>query len=711
MGGREAYCEVRTLQEAGHPSEHLVVERGRAAQPRTGQQPTDFQDTAQRIAPHVGKIAYVQRVAHCVTPKPVGNDRDAIRAMFQGESPCEERPRQQHVIVIQRGEPGRVDLRSTESQRARDAGFASEHHANARVALECLYESHIPLIAVYDDEWYCADTLLGQDTLERSREQPGALLPRERRYDHRDCVARIHHIVPGDTVSFRGSILQLDARQPGFGKTLECDVCIIGSGPAGISVALELAECGARVIVLESGGSENEPQIQELNDGTTVGDSYAGLRATRHRALGGTVNLWNTGVDGGAGAKYVPLDPWDVEPRAGASLPGWPIDYATLERYYVRAQTLCGLGPFSYEAAEWESPGRSAWPLPGSSVLTSRIYQFGHGRLFTADYVNALSNRGNVRLCDHATVVCLTRGSHDRITQAQARVTTTGEPLQVMATFFVLAAGAIENARLLLLSAEHAGAAFASGHDWIGRCFMEHPRDTALSLVPRSQDLVRAAGFYDAHAARADLTVCGRLALRSQAAAAHRLPNLSITLLPAAPLAGPVGRSLRRIGLIRERRGYGWSHDPDPARFIDRFQLLINLEQRPRPENRVVLSRERDALGVPRAELHWNWSAAEQAEWERTRSLIAADIESAGLGKVERRTQLRPDPNAHHHAGTTRMANHPQWGVVDRDGRVYGTDNLYVTGASVFPTAGFANPTLTIVALAIRLAEHLRDRI
>jgi choline dehydrogenase-like flavoprotein len=503
--------------------------------------------------------------------------------------------------------------------------------------------------------------------------------------------------------------LKLDARSLASGKVLECDVCIIGAGPAGIGVALELAECGATVVVLESGGTDNDPQIQELNDGVTVGDSYAGLRATRNRAPGGTVHLWNTPVGGSAGAKYVPLDPWDLEPRADASLPGWPLDYATLERYYGRAQVRCGLGPFSYEAAEWESPGRSAWPLPSGSLLTSRIYQLGQARCFTADYVNALRTSSKVLLCDHATVVCLDKGSSDRITQAQARVTTTEAPLSVAATFFVLAAGAIENARLLLVSEDHAAATFAAGHRWVGQCFMEHPRDTALSLVPRSKDLIRGAGIYDAHTPRGGVTLCGRLAWTAQAAASLRLPNLSITLLPHTPPLGTIRRSLRRLGLVADRRGYGWSHDPDPSRFFDRFQLLINLEQRPRPENRIVLARERDALGVPRAELHWNWSDAEQADWERTRSLIAGEIESAGLGKVEHRGSGRPDPNAHHHAGTTRMANEPDWGVVDSDGRVHGTSNLYVTGASVFPTAGFANPTLTIVALAIRLGEHLRN--
>ena len=188
-------------------------------------------------------------------------------------------------------------------------------------------------------------------------------------------------------------------------------------------------------------------------------------------------------------------------------------------------------------------------------------------------------------------------------------------------------------------------------------------------------------------------------------------PNFSVTLLPQIPQPGIIRRSLRRFGLTRERRGYGWSQDPDPSKYFARFRLLINLEQRPRPENRVVLADERDALGVPRAQLHWTWSDTEQAEWERTRSLISAEIETAGLGAVGRTGSTRPDPNAHHHAGTTRMADHPDWGVVDRDGRVHGTDNLYTTGASVFPTAGFANPTLTIVALAVRLAEHLRKRL
>jgi len=274
----------------------------------------------------------------------------------------------------------------------------------------------------------------------------------------------------------------------------------------------------------------------------------------------------------------------------------------------------------------------------------------------------------------------------------------------------VLAAGAIENARLLLVSANTAGSRLVKAGNWAGRCFMEHPRDSALILSPWSPEFAREACFYDAHTGPGGVTTCGRLVLQPKAALATQRGNLSVTLLPDPPAPGIFFRLLHRAGMRRKRLGYGWSQLPDSDERLARFRLLINLEQRPRPENRVVLSRTRDIYGVPRAELHWRWSDVEQSQLDTARELIAAEIEAAGLGTIELRQPSRPDPNAHHHAGTTRMADDDRWGVVDNDGRVHGTENLYVAGASVFPTAGCANPTLTIVALAIRLAEHLRHR-
>jgi choline dehydrogenase-like flavoprotein len=290
-----------------------------------------------------------------------------------------------------------------------------------------------------------------------------------------------------------------------------------------------------------------------------------------------------------------------------------------------------------------------------------------------------------------------------------------GRAVRVRARFVVLACGAIENARLLLLS----GGMDAPGnrHGWVGRCFMEHPRDASMTLRPRSAQAFHDLAFFDAHTAADGTVVGGRFALSDAVLRRDGLPNASVTLLPrlrartgSASAARQVLERLRSLARRPATEGYGWSQIADPGEVFDGFRLILNVEQRPDPENRILPGASRDAFGLPRARLQWQWRAGEQAALERLRWMIADSLRDGGLGDVDVRTDSRPDPNAHHHAGTTRMHVDERQGVVDADGRVHGTDNLYVTGASIFPTAGFANPTLTLVALALRLADHLAGR-
>ena len=153
--------------------------------------------------------------------------------------------------------------------------------------------------------------------------------------------------------------------------------------------------------------------------------------------------------------------------------------------------------------------------------------------------------------------------------------------------------------------------------------------------------------------------------------------------------------------------GHGWSTRRSAARNYDGFVILLNVEQLPHPDNRVTLSGRRDSLGVPLPALHWEWRAEDHARLARVRELVARNL--AGVGAATIDADALPDPNAHHHAGTTRMHDDPKCGVTDRNGRVHALDNLYAAGASTFPTAGFANPTLTIVAMALSLARQLGD--
>jgi choline dehydrogenase-like flavoprotein len=497
---------------------------------------------------------------------------------------------------------------------------------------------------------------------------------------------------------------------------LEADICVIGAGPAGLTLARELIGLNATVLVLESGGLRAESQIQRLNEGAVIGDPYAGLHRTRHRQVGGTAHTWNTRVLGRPGAKYVPLDSVDFEERSHVPYSGWPFGREHLEPFYRRAQVVCGLGPFIYDGADWAT-ATGPRVLGFGDQLTTRVYQFGSAQPFAQTYVREVNQASRVRLCHHATVTRLiTSGAGRRVVEAEG-TSLSGGRFRVRASIFVLAAGAIENARLLLLSGEAGSPGPGNQHDWVGRCFMEHPRDSALTLIPRSPDLFREAAFYDMHEAGDGTMIGGRLAVPEEAVRAGQMPNVSITLLPRQRRRGLVGSISSHLRALlvegRWRRavaGYGWSDVPTGHQEFDGFHMLLNIEQRPNPENRVVLAQTRDALGIPGAEVRWRWRDEEQAELERLRKMLREWVEASGLGRVEGgEAGTRPDPNAHHHAGTTRIHVDPRLGVADADARVHGTENLYLTGASVFPTAGFANPTLTIVAIALRLADRLKE--
>ena len=550
----------------------------------------------------------------------------------------------------------------------------------------------------------------------------------------------------------------VDARHLEENARLAADLCIVGAGPAGLTIARELAGLRIDVLQLESGGLDSEVSAQDLDEGSLEGDAYAGLRSTRHRGVGGTVRLWNTPVRGEPGAKYVPLDDADFLARPGVPHSGWPFDRPGLLPFYERAQRICAIGPFDYDVGGEHESRRS--PEFAGGNLVARIYQLGRGHAFTGTNnatgsgrnprsnpdTNRAANPGtnlsivadadNVRLCHHTTVTAL-RTSGRRVTSLDA-VDSNGRPFRVEARATVLAGGAIENARLLLASPDSPWA----DNEWVGRCFMEHPRDYSMTLQPVSPDLARDFGFFDTHEIRSPQgaggkrlsahagpetasreqpavahddppIVAGRIALTSAAILDGPLPNASVTLLPrlrASPARGAIARvrdALRARAHSRATEGYGWSETPDPAALYDAFRLILNVEQWPHPENRITLGAGRDRSGLPRAVLHWRWRESDEHALERVRSLIANDIEDSGLGAIRRGTAPGIDPNAHHHAGTTRMHADPRYGVVDADGRVHGTDNLFVSGASLFPTAGFANPTLTIVALAIRLADRL----
>ncbi len=481
--------------------------------------------------------------------------------------------------------------------------------------------------------------------------------------------------------------MELDALTATDGTAHSADLCIVGAGPAGLALAHALTGAGLNIILIESGADGNGG-ARELDAGSTVGDPMADLRETRARSVGGTSVLWNTVRREVAGAKYVALDPIDFASRSELPWSGWPITRESLDPWYRQARSLLGLEPLDPGDVTWSDRRHALLPFR-SDGLTSTVYQWGPAETFRRRIPGVLRADPRVRLIRNATVTQLVSEGGGRITEVRWAALS-GARGTVGANRFVLAAGTIENARLLLASL----APRATPEGWLGRGLMEHPIDRSLRLVSHHPALSPRPGFYAPFGTGRRANLIGRIGCSDGLLREDRLWNASLRLFPI-----PEPR-LRRIA----KRLASWVGGAP----VTGYRVLLDLEQAPHRENRITLSDQRDPLGVPQVVVHWRWRAADEANRQRVIAAVVREFSLSRAGQIEVVPGLPVDPDVHHHAGTTRMHEDPGEGVVNADLRVHGLDNLFVAGASVFPTAGVANPTLTIVALTLRLAEHLR---
>ncbi len=487
----------------------------------------------------------------------------------------------------------------------------------------------------------------------------------------------------------------IDARSVRRDSTLSADVCIVGAGPAGISIALELLASDLRVLLLESGGLGFDAASQELAQGELSGRDYYPLVATRRRGFGGSSALW-------AGQCIVP-DPSDFEARDWLPESGWPFPRSEIEPFYPRAAELCQLDELAAEPRPDEAP----LPLGGDRVH-SRVIQFSPPTRFGPVYAPRIRRASRLRALLFANATRLEPDADLRRVERVQVACLDGNRFGVRARTVVLAAGGIENARLLLASRDRIQRGLGNPHDWVGRTFMEHVLVWSGVLLPSTPR--QPFAFYDRRGRRR-----GYLAVREELRQREGLLNAGMTPLPLSaptlhrpareapdPLRSDLAQALP--GLDRGLPGPAAS-----ARVLWSF-----LEQAPVRGSRIALADSRDALGEPRAHLHWTLGGLERPSLQRSHEILAHELGRAAAGRLRlvvgeaRDEGWRIARGGHHHMGTTRMSSDPRRGVVDADARVHGLANLFVAGSSVFPTSGCANPTLTLVALAVRLARHLR---
>jgi choline dehydrogenase-like flavoprotein len=501
---------------------------------------------------------------------------------------------------------------------------------------------------------------------------------------------------------------------------LESEVCVIGAGAAGISLARRLLRLGHGVVLLESGGLDYEPATAGLNAGENAGEDYYKLEESRLRFFGGTTAIW--------GGRCAELDPIDLETRDYVPHSGWPIGPDELERWYEEARPHFGLPEGRPEPDDLRSAGVK---LPRFAELVTPLWTFDRRfNRFAWESCADLEADPKCQIVTHATVTGIVREG-DGIARVEARSLGAGR-LKVRAKAFVLAAGGIENPRLLLAS--------GLGNDQVGRYFMEHPHARGGRIVKGAAwPLLKAFGRRH----RVDGQDLAALIAPSEALQRREgILNTSLTIVARQPegrrqFIGMKAYSGLKHNMAPTRRGRalwmvtkkaaGWAQRHlDPARpwllhKIGNLEvaLLVRGEQAPNPESRLTLTGEADATGVPRVKLDWRLSEIDVRSVAVLVETLGRELERLGLGAVEPAGWLgsgawKTDPlisshpiGGYHHMGTTRMGTDPRSSVTDADGRVHGLGNLWVAGSSLFPTGGWANPTLTVVALALRGAEKI----
>jgi len=532
----------------------------------------------------------------------------------------------------------------------------------------------------------------------------------------------------------RGAIVLSHAGEPANGELVNCDLCIVGAGPAGITIAREFSGTNTRICLLDSGGREVERRAQRHNRGESVGYPIHRLKQSRVRAFGGTSRHWPP--DEGLAVR--PLDPIDFERRPGQSWSGWPFNRAHLEPWYKAAQAVCQAGPYDYDPAGWTEGAISALPLVGDAVDTT---VFLHGPAAFDGYHAEVAGASNVTLFQHATVTELL--PDDQAPDAVDRVRVTrgdGSGFFVRAAVVVLAAGGIENPRLLLLSRRAHAAGLGNRYDVVGRYFAERLSGRSGHIVACRPELIDQAGFYEIRQARGT-RVQGAFRLTDAVQRERQLRNYAFfllrrdasitedavrsmaTLVKAArrrPLTADATGHLRNVvtgvrglagyasGSVATRRRRG-SARPEV------LVLRVQGEQTPNPNSRITLGERTDDFGLPVARIDWRIDATDSASIRASQELVDAALQAAGLGHVERMLGTEHPPmlfeGNYHHLGATRMHVDPKRGVVDADLKIHGVRNVFVVSSSVFPTYGCSNPTLTIVALALRLADHLSKQL
>lgn len=544
-------------------------------------------------------------------------------------------------------------------------------------------------------------------------------------------------------------------------KLLETDVCIVGAGAAGITMALELAgDSSLDVIILESGNYKDDGQSESIL-GAEIMDisSHYPLHEARSRLLGGSTSVW--------GGRCLPYDSIDFEDRDYVPFSNWPVSYSEIEQYYQRAHSYCECGEYSYtvDKALPNAPKNITEYFEDGDITTRYIERYSLPTHFGKTYLGKLKSEKNLRVilkatCNHIAA----QRNKQEIDHISIRTEPGEAGFRVKARAYVLTGGGLEVTRLLLASNDIHRNGIGNSSDCLGRFYMGHISGAIANvqfrgnpdltiydferdregiycrrrfwITPGAQKRKRLlnTAFWLENPPMADAT--HKNPILSMAYLALTAPVLSQLLAPASIRNAATSRGIASnktrhllnvlgglptvLGFLPDfiYRRY-FAHRKLPGFFLSSgnniYDIHYHAEQIPNPESRVTLSNRKDALGIPELSIDYKYTEQDVDSALRAHELFKHQLERTGSGKLYFKSDnpgfdaLRISRDGIHQIGTTRMSSLAKNGVVDKDCRVFGTSNLFIASSSIFPTSSQANPTLTIIAFTLRLADFLKQ--
>ena len=521
----------------------------------------------------------------------------------------------------------------------------------------------------------------------------------------------------------------IDGRQLTSSQTINTELCILGGGPAGITLANELKSAFDNIVLLEAGGEQYETEIQALYEADSFPEFYPDPKVSRLRFLGGASNHWANNTS--------PFSKIDFEVREWVANSGWPVSYDEFHPYYEKAAQYCQTGNDGYDTHDWmpklqlgslvKEAKFSRLAIAKASLPPTRFY-ISHGQ--------PLVESSNVSIYKYASLVDIEFDEIQKRIISATFTSYTGVQHKVIADKFVMNLGGLENARMLLYFNQKYNNKLGNHNDNVGRYFMDHPTMNAAHLISDEKAL-NSMSILDQ-----SRYIVSFFELQQQTLKDNETINLRMPVVGASEYQ--LSDGISSFHILKNAFSHGELPDQffthignlvfdadmvieaiarkefdtklfDSAQDRVGFQIPMMVEQLPERDNRIYLSSQKDRLGIPKLSIEWKVSQANKDMMWKSLELFARDMGIMSLGRLrllrERSSRLFGDQMGfgHHHMGTTRMSENEAHGVVDKNCQVFGVDNLFIAGSSVFPTGSHVPPTLTITALAVRLADYLKE--